>query len=1353
MTTKLFRRQPRKRGPQSPRGDILLESPPDMPDPQPKSIAQVLMILPMMAGAVAMMLMYAGRGVGGGGSVNPLMYVIGGMMGISMMSMMIMNISGARGNKKAELNIERRNYMRYLAQVRRKVRRGAEKQWRAQRWRHPDAHALWSLVGSRRMWERRPSDDDYLDLRIGIGQQRLVMRINPPDTKPVEDLEPMSAMALRRFVKAHSNVPDIPRPLNLMSASRITLRGDRPDVLGTMRAMLGQLLVLHSPDDVLVAVVASPERQEEWHWLKWAPHVQHPSENDGAGPLRMFYDTVPKLERSLREELNGRGNFQQGKADEDQKHIVVLIDDGNEEGAAVLAGDGAAGVTVIDFSGYMPRKPSPLHKLLDLSEDTIREEQRGRVRNLGTPDRISLGQAEGIARQLAPWRLTLGKQSGDEAGTEEGPGGVSASLNQTIDITELLGIPDMAQFDPTVHWKEKSMKEFLKVPIGPGADGGVVDVDFKEAAQGGMGPHGLLVGATGSGKSEVLRTFVAALAATHSSEELNFILVDFKGGATFAALDDMPHVSAIITNLADEIALVDRMQDALVGELVRRQELLRSAGNFTNRTEYEKARLGGAALDPMPALMIICDEFSEMLVAKPEFIDLFLQVGRIGRSIGVYQLLASQRLEEGKLRGLDTYLSYRVGLRTFSAQESRTVLGVPDAYELPQAPGHGYLQVGTEGLVRFRAAYAGGEYEPRKDVAVSRAQRVAAVQNKVQRFISGYVEPPREPEPEEEPQPDPAESAADLPPVIEGIEEGQEITQMDVLVDRMKGHGRPAHKVWLPPLEDPPTLDQLVPRMEVTADRGLCAPGWHLNGKLTAILGEEDRPFEQKRVPMSIDLAGAGGNMAIAGGTQSGKSTVLRTLIGSLALTHTPREAQFFCLDFGGGTLRGINDLPHVAGVYGRRDVEGVRRTIQEVMTILDEREAFFTAQGLDSMGTYRKMKAEGKFAEDPWGDVFLVIDNWLTLRDDFEKFVDDIMAIGNRGLSFGVHVIVTCSRWGDIRLNMRDMFGTKLELKLSDHQESEIDRKHAQNVPKGRPGRGLSLQKLHFMSGVPRVDGIRDGDDLQPGVADFVKRVQEAWQGQPCPKVRLLPRELHLRDYWEIVDRNMPGIPIGINEAGLKQVNLDFNETPHLMVFGDSECGKTNLLRLICKSITEKYKVGEAKIVMADYRRGMLGEFSEDFLLDYSMAARQFDNACKQMRGPLEKRLPGDDVTPEQLRARSWWTGPELFIVVDDYELVATPRGNPMQGLAEFIPQARDIGLHIIVARRCSGVSRASMDPIIGAMKQIESPGLLMSGRKEEGPVFGQLRPSPQPPGRGTLVRRQDGENLMQTALMPPHQ
>ena len=244
--------------------------------------------------------------------------------------------------------------------------------------------------------------------------------------------------------------------------------------------------------------------------------------------------------------------------------------------------------------------------------------------------------------------------------------------------------------------------------IGVGTTGQAVELDIKEAAQGGMGPHGLVVGATGSGKSELLRTLVLGLAITHPPDYLNFVLVDFKGGATFNTLDALPHTSAVITNLSDELGLVDRMKDAINGELNRRMELLRSAGNFASLRDYDQARAPGADLPALPTLLIVVDEFSELLTAKPDFLDLFITIGRVGRSLGVHLLLASQRLEEGRLRGLDTYLSYRIGLKTFSVAESRIVLGAPDAFELPTAPGNGYLKFDTTGLVRFKGAYVSG---------------------------------------------------------------------------------------------------------------------------------------------------------------------------------------------------------------------------------------------------------------------------------------------------------------------------------------------------------------------------------------------------------------------------------------------------------------------------------------------------------------------------------------------------------------------------------------------------------------------------------------------------------------------
>ncbi|RAO14349.1 putative WD repeat-containing protein [Micromonospora noduli] len=851
--------------------------------------------------------------------------------------------------------------------------------------------------------------------------------------------------------------------------------------------------------------------------------------------------------------------------------------------------------------------------------------------------------------------------------------------------------------------------DHLRVPIGFELSGQPVLLDLKEAARGGVGPHGLVIGATGSGKSELLRTVIAALAARHSSEELNFVLVDFKGGATFASLDALPHTSAVITNLSEELPLVDRMRDALAGEVNRRQEVLRAAGHFASRYDYEQARAAGQPLEPMPSLLIICDEFSELLAAKPDFIDLFVMIGRLGRSLGMHLLLASQRLEEGKLRGLDTHLSYRIGLRTFSQVESRIVLGVPYAYDLPNAPGHGYLKVGSSAMTRFEAAHV--SRRPVQDDAVSDARGDA--------WAGGTI--------------------------------------LDVLVDRLKGRGRPAHQVWLPPLADPPGLGELFGPLAVDPTYGLCTASWPGRGRLTVPVGVVDRPYEQRRDPMMVELAGAGGNVVIVGRSMSGKSTMLRTLLASLALTHTPREVQFFCLDFGGGALRSMERLPHVAGVAGRRDVEAVRRTVAEVVAILDEREARFAQHGIDSVASYRRRRAAGEFADDPFGDVFLVVDGWNTLRQEYEELEQTITTLANRGLGFGVHVVLTAVRWAEIRINMRDLLGTKLELRLGDASESEIDRRAANNVPEKSPGRGLTRDKLHFLTAISRIDGRRDIDDLGEASLSLAGHVAANWPGRPAPKVRLLPRRLTVSELAQVVDQSAseadrsaaPGLPIGVNESALAPVYLDLANEPHLTVFGDAECGKTNLLRLIARGITERYTPAQARLVIADYRRGLLGAVEGDHLLDYAPSNQAFAQGLASIRSALSNRLPGPDVTTAQLRDRSWWKGPDLYILVDDYDLVASGGSNPLSALHELLPQARDIGLHLIVTRRVGGVSRALYEPVLQRLRELDSPGLLMSGNREEGAVFGTLRPSPQPPGRGTLVRRRDGQQLIQTALV----
>ncbi len=1332
MSTVQFRRSPRLAAPKMPGGEVHLEPPPEVPRVIPGNILQKLLPIVMIAAVLGMLVFVLNTE---DAKSNPVFLLFPIMMLVSTIGM----FAGGRGRSqaKAEMNEDRKDYLRYLGQMRQRAREAAQEQRAALEWNHPDPAALWSIARSRRMWERRSGDGDFCHVRICRGSQRLATRLVPPQTGPVDELEPITTLALRQFVRGHSIVPELPISLSIRGFAAIGICGDRAASRGLARSMVAQLATFHTPEDLLIAVVMAGRTKADWEWVKWLPHVQHPSLVDGAGPRRMVAGSLAHIEDLLGEQLQDRPRFtRNAQTHGDGPHIVIVIDGGEVTGAEqIILEEGMAGVTLLDLADSLGTLTTRRGLQLAIEGAAIGARGAAGVEFFGNPDTLGVAEAEAVARALAPYRIgTQESESTDEP------------LLATPGLLEMLGLPaDPHALDVAQAWRPRPVRDRLRVPIGVGEFGQPVELDIKEAAQGGMGPHGLCVGATGSGKSEFLRTLVLGLMATHSSSMLNLVLVDFKGGATFLGMEHAPHVAAVITNLADDLTEVTRMQDALAGEMNRRQELLRAAGNFANVKDYERARDNGADLDPLPALFIVIDEFSELLAQKPEFIDLFVAIGRLGRSLHMHLLLASQRLEEGKLRGLESHLSYRIGLKTFSAAESRAVLGVPDAYELPPVPGSGYLKFDTTSMERFKAAYVSGPYRTGGGVAVP--STVAGNSDRRPRlFVPDYVELPALPaEPERPGGHEVAEASQ---------ESITEPSVLDIVVARLRGQGPPAHEVWLPPLDAPPSLDQLLPPLSATDDRGLTPAGFFGNGRLAVPVGIVDKPYEQRRDLLWADLSGAAGHAVVTGGPQSGKSTLLRSMLMSLALTHTAEEVQFFCIDFGGGTLASLDGLPHSGGVAGRLEPDTVRRILAEVTGLLAAREKRFRSLGIDSMADFRARKQRGELSEDPFGDVFLVIDGWHSFRQEFD--VTDlemrVVNLATLGLSYGVHVMIGATRWAEIRPALKDLLGTRFELRLGDPGESDIDRRVAINVPQGRPGRGLSRDKLHFLAALPRIDAVTSAQDIGAGVADAVARIRDAWHGRRGPRVRLLPERIPYEQLPAHPAQHPHLMPIGVNEAELAPVYLDFTAEPHFLCFADGESGKTNLLRTIARGIVDQCTPEQARIVLVDYRRTMLGFLESEHLIGYGMSADVLAPIIADVERSMRKRLPGAGVTQQQLRDRSWWSGPELFVLVDDYDLVATQGGaNPLTPLLEFLAQAKDVGLHLIVTRRSGGAARALYEPVIARLRELSTPGIVMSGSPDEGPLLGNVKPSAMPPGRGTLVGRKAGQQLIQVAWLPP--
>lgn len=1342
MSQRLIHRPARSRTEPIDLRPVELLSPPTLPDAAAGLQGVMQIMMPIMGGAGSLIMIVANR--------NPVMLIAGGiMLAATVIGAIVMFVAQRTGAGK-RANDLRRRYLDYLDRVRGDLAESVRAQRTLALHHHPDPAMLPELVRDPlRLWERRPGDPDFLVARIGTGAGPLWQRVVAPlDRDPLAEPDVVVAAAVLRIVERDRIVKGM--PIGLPVSGRVSVIGPSGAARQVLTAALAQLAAWHGPGELRIYSCV-PRRSAGWlGWLKWLPHSLSADEFDGAAPKRLATEHPEALAQLLGPEISRRtgeairaGRF--GRADPSRfgPALVVVIDLGDPRldlfaGLPPELGPADLGIHVITLAESVQQEPERVDVRLTCHEGAVqvqdlrpprddddRAEARTRAAGArsGEPDAISASTVKALVRELTAVRLVEETSS-------------AAPLEAVLDLGDLVGVRDPGHFEVSQTWAPRAMVDFLRVPFGLGPVGERVYLDLKEPALGGMGPHGLCVGATGSGKSEVLRTVVLTMAMLHPPERLSLVLVDYKGGATFAGLERAPHCAAMISNLSDDTGLVDRLHDALFGEMKRRQQLLADAGNLPNVTEYNRRRDSGDPLcdPPLPNLFVVIDEFGELLTAKPDFIELFLAIGRIGRSIGVHLLLASQRLEEGRLRGLESFLSYRLGLRTFNVGESRAVLGVGDAYELPPIPGSGFLKVDTTLFQRFKAGYVSGAYVPPvTGETVADAAPVPApfpFFNDTAAYLAA-IEPDR---------PAPAVEVDALAPTV-----------LDVAVAQLAAAGRQVTQIWLPPLPHELTLGAVLGELVTDPVLGLRFDARSGNatttpqsaGPLVALVGLLDRPAEQKQEPLSLDLGASGGHLAILGAPQTGKSTLLRTLVVSTALSHQPGEVAFYCLDLGGGALRILDGLPHVAGVATRLDGDRVRRTVAEVATAMAEREELFGRLGIDSVEAMRDRFRQGRLTELQVADIFLVIDNFPVLRSDFEDLADLVQDLGTRGPGYGVHLILTAGRWSDIRMQLQAAIGTKIEFRLNDPGDSVVGRKQAVNLRSDNPGRALVEGGLQAQVCLPHLGG---GSTLESLIAS----IASAWPGDPVPEIRMLPT---LVDHGRLLRAagTRSGIVIGVDETDLKPVELDWRGADaHLLVIGDAESGKTSLLKMIVRDLVGRYTDNEVVFAVFDIRRTLLDVVPEDYLGAYAGTTATAAGMAAGVAGELKGRLPPEDVTAAALRARSWWRGPEIFVVVDDYDLLSPGGSGPLAPFVEFLPQARDVGFHMIVARRSGGVSRALYEPVPQRLREVGATGLLLSGDRQEGALYPGVHLSVQPPGRGTLVRRGRKPTLVQLAFRP---
>lgn len=1344
MSKRGFVRGARTPAPTVPPARVVVAPPLALPEREPRNILLMIALPALLVGIIGTLVVMYTSGVR---SLQSGFFPMIGLVGFGALM-----FSGRFGRGRriswGEQEKQRRIYLRQLDEDRDEVQRAAQEQRRSQLFVHGDPQGLDTVIGGPRMWERRPTDPDFLDVRLGIGVQSTAdsaVSLQWPEVPVGEELEPVTGRALRDFILEQSKIRGIGKVLSLRSKPGFSFIGEDPAQLHAfMRAVLCSLAVCHSPSDIKLMVVT--RHPELWSWLVWLPHNQHDEMFDACGMRRLVFGSPTELEDALDSELHrkGRGPWAPPSGSSPTTMLSpmesaiagsalgphwVIVDDNvgtPEQWEGVTGQKGMAGITVLRLA----TRPGVGVGFADGDERF--ELREGRLCHRGAfyavADMLAESTSDRYARALARWSPMIA-------------GELSETDSQGGELLRALGISDPRVLDVDRLWADSRGRgdpRWAMVPVGVKPGGELQYVILRAKDFGGFGFHSVVIGTSGSGKSEYFLSLCNGIALTHSPETFIVIFVDMKFESAAQDLEGLPHVVGSLSNLGkDDRHLAERMRKAIDGEIARRYRLFKDAG-ARDANEYEEMRLAGRDLEPVPILLVIIDEYLELFHHHPEWIDLVIHIGQEGRGCNVFFTLGGQRLDLSSLSKAKSNIAFRVALRAETAEDSRDVIGSDAALHLPSKEnGYALLKVGPRDLEQFRCFYVSAPFVvPKKTATTDKTVDVSFTQPRPLTW---------------EYQPLSNEDSAALA-VADAPDEPDEFLYhpdgfkkkklLDVIRESLVSHpARAPHQIWLPPLEVSETADALVRRW-----RG--KPWWTDYGQnpgLVFPVGIEDFPQEHAQRVHVVDAEMD--NIMVVATAQRGKSTTLMTLMTSAALMYRPERVTFFCV---GASLYPVEDLPHVAGVVSLTDIEGVSRTLATVEAIIRVREASFKRYQMD-ISEFRERRfgpggGGGTDPDDKFGDVFLVIDNFGDLYDKDNGMGDRAIAIARQGLSYGVHVATSASGWlvGQ-KQALLNVSNARIQLRLSNPDETQMgsgmEHRRAARHTLDRPGFGVTRLGQELLIGVPEIVGPNGERVTTRQIGAAIAAQTGAGKVETLAR---LPQRVALRDvvaaYAADAESDALDIPFAMGESALQAVALPSRQMPNLLVVGRQGCGKTSTLAAFGQSIAARLSPEQAQITIVDPKTSLIGKIQGEHVRAYAYTPDDIDRVLAELAEMMGYRLPPSGLSQEELLTRSPWSGPHHFLLIDDEQELRTTgvvtKPAATAPLWPLIERSREIGLHVIATRlpgNWAGVS--AMSPFLQKLTGSRAPTLFMDNDPQTVKVFGRTSAQQLPPGRGLLV------------------
>ncbi|MBB3078449.1 S-DNA-T family DNA segregation ATPase FtsK/SpoIIIE [Streptomyces violarus] len=980
----------------------------------------------------------------------------------------------------------------------------------------PDpAEVVLTAVGPRhRLWERRTSDADFLELRIGTADLPSDVVLQDPTKDEHRRQDPWTAY-------------DVPVTVPLREHDVLGIAGEGPAARSAARWAVAQAAVLHSPRDLQIHLLTTggPGR-DGWSWLRWLPHVRKKS---GDTPASIGYGTESCARRvaeltALIAERAGREDRRRRPAGPD---VLVVLDGARRlrslPGVAQILRDGpSVGVRAVCLDAEERLLPEECHAVaVEEPGGTLRVGRSGRGTVGGIrPDAVSLDWCRSLARAMGPLR--------DPGGADE----EAAVLPGSARLLDVLALDPPQADGIRARWNAGGRS--TRAAVGVSLDG-PFHLDLRRD-----GPHGLVAGTTGSGKSELLQTLVASLAVANRPDAMTFVLVDYKGGSAFKDCVDLPHTVGMVTDL--DAHLVERALVSLTAELTRREHILAAAGAKDIEDYVEALERNPAGHTPMPRLLIVIDEFASMVRDLPDFVKGLVNIAQRGRSLGIHLILATQRPSGVVSSEIRANTNLRIALRVTDSGESQDVLNSPEAAGISQStPGRAYVRFGQNSLVPFQTGRVGGR---RPGATATSLPAPWAVPVGWERL--GEPLPPRP-----RGAAAPAEAETDLTGLVKAIR------------DADREMGIPAqHSPWLQPLPEKLVTGELPPAP--LSDYDLAPVAY----------GVVDLPAQQARLPLVIDPATLG-HLHVVGSPRQGRSQTLRTLAGMLALAHTPAQLHMYGIDCGNGALLAMEGLPHVGAVTQRTQPDRVARLLARLTAELARRQEMLAARGSADLTELRRALPED---ERP-PHIVLFIDRWEVFDKQLGEYdsgnlLSGVQTLLRDGASVGIHLVMT----GDRALfssRVGNSTEDKLVLKLNDKSEYGMigvtQRKVPDEIPPGRALRAADKAEVQIALLTEDPGGQAQAAALQR----IAERCREQAAHLPAStrpfRVDTLPDRLTWEEAAGYAPQPWPNprwAVAGVGGDELSAFGPDFSMTPTFLVAGPARSGRSTVLSTVALSL-----------------------------------------------------------------------------------------------------------------------------------------------------------------------------------------